>query len=69
MTPQELLLKISKESSSHKDNSALEAQRNKTAQLLAANKAAAQNILKGALEHLESSTPAQPTEIVKRIWI
>jgi hypothetical protein len=66
MTLQSLLQKKG-DSSSHKDEE-LAQLREKTTQLLAKNKAAAQAVLLGALSHLQSSTPTSK-EVEKQIWI
>jgi len=58
--------------SSHKDKGEVkvskEIQLQKTAELLAKNKLAAQNILLGALNHLKESESTSK-EVVKKIWI
>ena len=49
-------------------NSDLEAQKQKTAALIAANKAAAARILQDSLRSLESSTPTI-SSVNRKIWI
>jgi hypothetical protein len=70
MTLQELLAPAARNSHSYKEQ-AEQAQsqlQEKTAQLLAANKAAAAVLLNAALAKLEQSAPTSQT-VEKRIWI
>lgn len=65
MTLQELLKPQSKP---QKPNVDLDAQRAKTAQLIAANKAVAAKILKDTLAQLENSEPVSRS-VERKIWI